>query len=76
MGIPVIIAVGSCVTTLGLIIRSLFNFLDRRADRKLARHVFDQTRSTDGLRGYTELRKAQRMPIVGQDADKKYEASP
>jgi len=76
MGIPVIIAVGSCVTTLGLIIRSLFNYLDHRADRKLARHVFDQTRSTDGLSGYAELRKAQRIPIAGRDAHKKHEASP
>ena len=64
MDISVIVAVGSCATTVGLMIRGLFNYLDRRGDRQLARHVFEQTRSTDGLNGYTKLRRAQRTPLV------------
>ena len=59
MGLQVIIAIGSCATALGLTVRSVLAFLDRREDRRLARYMFDQTRSTDGLRGYIELRKAQ-----------------
>lgn len=76
MGIPVIVAVGSYLTTLSLIVRSVLNFLDRRGDRQLARYIFDQTRSTDRLSGYTELRKAQRIPIVGRRVGNEHEATP
>ena len=70
MGIPVIIAMGSCATTLGLIVRGLFIYLDHLGDRKLTRHVFDQTGSTDGLRGYAALCRARRVPSASQDADR------
>lgn len=68
MDFPVLVAVGSCLTAVGLIIRGLLIFLDRRGDRRFAHHVFDQTRSTDGLKGYAELRRAQRMSLV-EDCD-------
>jgi hypothetical protein len=42
----------------------LWIYLDRRGDRKLAKCIFDQTRSTDALNGYIELRKAQ-PPVIG-----------
>ena len=58
MDVSVIIALSSAA--FGVTARSLFIFLDRRGDRKLARHVFNQTRSTDALDGYARLRKAQR----------------
>jgi hypothetical protein len=64
MDISVIVAVGSCAATIGLVIRGLFSYLDRRGDRQLARHVFEQTRSTDGLNGYAKLRRAQRTALV------------
>ena len=48
----------------GLTLRRMLLSLERRGDRKLAQHVFDQTRSTDALKGYVELRKAQ-QPIIG-----------
>jgi hypothetical protein len=57
MDISVIVAVGSCAPAVGLVTRGLFNYLDRQGDRQLARHVFEQTRSTDGLNGYTKLRR-------------------
>jgi hypothetical protein len=71
MDTSVIVEVGSCVTTVGLITRGLFNFLDHRGDRQLARYVFEQTRSTDGLNGYIKLRRAQRTPIVSEDHSNK-----
>jgi hypothetical protein len=55
-----------CTTSasaIGMTARSLLKFLDHRGDRQLARHVFDQTRSTDALHGYTELR-ACGQPII------------
>lgn len=56
---------GSIVAATGITIRGLLIFLDRQGDRRLARHVFDQTKSTDALAGYTKLRLAQR-PRLGR----------
>jgi hypothetical protein len=49
-----------------MIVRSIFNFLDDRGDRKLAHDVFNRTQSTDALKGYTELRKAKHPSIAWQ----------
>lgn len=64
MDLQVIITIGSCATALGLTIRGVLAFLDHRGDRQLARHMFDETKSTDGLRGYVELRKAQHAVVA------------
>ena len=52
-----------CGGGIWLTARRVITSLERRADRKLFRYVFDQTRSTDALSGYTELRRAQR-PVI------------
>lgn len=59
MVVSVIVSIASATTVLGTAIRGLFVYLDRRGDRRLAQHVFDQTRSTDSLTGYVQLRRAQ-----------------
>jgi hypothetical protein len=62
----------------GLTVRRLILSLERRGDRKLAQYVFDQTRSTDALKGYIELRKAQQPIIVlrSKPADKEDQPKP
>jgi hypothetical protein len=46
----------SSASAISMTARAVLKFLDRRGDRRFARHVFDQTRSTDALHGYSELR--------------------
>jgi len=58
--------VSGAIATLGLTVRRLFVYLERRDDRKLAQHVFDETGSTRELGGYTKLRRALR-PFSGMD---------
>jgi hypothetical protein len=64
--VPVLIGIGAC-TSIGLMARALLIFLDHDRDRRLARHVFDKTHCTDGLKGYSELRRAQRTPALDND---------
>jgi len=52
-----------CSGGLWLTARRVIKSLERRADRKFFRHVFDQTRSTEALSGYTEFCRAQH-PVI------------
>jgi hypothetical protein len=55
-----IITLASLTGGAGLTLRVFLAYLDRRENRQLARHVFDRTRSTDALDGYSRLLTAQR----------------
>jgi hypothetical protein len=69
-----ILAICSSAAAIGT---GLWAYLDRRGDRKLARYIFDHTRSTDALSGYTELRKAQQRAItVGRKPSKDDDKAP
>jgi hypothetical protein len=59
MDVPTIAMVASITGGAGLTVRGFLAYLDHREDRRLARHVFDQTRSTDALDGYSRLLTAQ-----------------
>ncbi|HEY5179922.1 MAG TPA: hypothetical protein VIJ07_09165 [Dermatophilaceae bacterium] len=51
------------LSALGLSLRRYFAYLERKQDLQFARHVFDNTLSTQALEGYTELRRAKR-PVI------------
>jgi hypothetical protein len=63
-------------TSAATVSRGILVYLDRRGDRKLAKHTFDQTRSTDALNGYTRLRKAQQRIISAPRKSSEDKASP
>jgi len=46
-----------------LTIRRFIVALERRGERKFARHIFDKTNSTDALKGYEDLCRIQRPPL-------------
>jgi hypothetical protein len=58
-----IAVISTAITAVSVTVRRVIVCLERRGDRKLAREIFEQTRSTDALKGYTELRHAQ-QPII------------
>jgi hypothetical protein len=58
-----IVIIGSAVGAAGMTVRRIVVSLERRGDRKLVRYVFDQTKSTDALKGYIELWRPQRSAV-------------
>ena len=58
---------GGAFLTVALI--QLRLFLRDRGDRKFARYVFDQTRSTTALRGYAELVEKRRRLVASLNRD-------
>jgi hypothetical protein len=58
-----LLAGGGVLTFAGVLVRQVRVGLRDRGDRKLAKHIFDQTRSTDALDGYTQLVEARKPPL-------------
>jgi hypothetical protein len=70
---------GRCgiLTFAGLLVRQVRIGLRDRGDRKLAKHILDQTRSTDGLAGYSQFIEARKTHLPGVRKESKPEdASP
>ena len=53
-----LISAAVAVAVAGVTVRSTFLFLERQGDRKLARHVFDQTKSLESLQWYVNIHKS------------------
>jgi hypothetical protein len=64
LGLPYLLGGGGFFAMLVFLAHQLRLHLRDSADRNLARHMFDQARSTQALDGYTKMIKARReLPL-------------
>lgn len=69
--------IGGAVAAGGLALRMVLKSLRDRGDRKLLKHVFDQTRSADVLPTLTTLRRPRQLPFTRPRAtDSKEQPAP
>jgi hypothetical protein len=62
--LSIVAIIGSSAGAVGMTVRRIVISLERRGDRKLICHIFDQSKSADVLNSYIELWRPSRAAVT------------